>query len=326
MRRRQFIALVGGAVAWPLTASAQQPTRPRRIGILDTGSDASRRRLWTVFSEALRGLGWTEGENVVFERRYAEDRLERLSELAAELVRLNVDVIAAPSFLASRYAKQATSTIPVVMIGAGDPVGGGLVTSLARPGGNVTGLSFIVSAEVGSKRVQLLKEVLPRLSRVAVLLYANPPSVSVYKHLKGAAGALGIEVSSVEVQSSSDFDTAFEAIVRQRPDALISLTGPIMFSHRKQIADFAAKNRLPSAHSTREYAEAGGLMSYGPDVDDMYRRAASYVDRIFKGARPGDLPVEQPTKFELVINLKTAKALGLEIPPKLLALADEVIE
>jgi putative tryptophan/tyrosine transport system substrate-binding protein len=225
-----------------------------------------------------------------------------------------------------RHAKDATSTIPVVMIGGGAPVAGGLVTSLARPGGNVTGLSYLASPEIGTKRIQLLKEALPNLSRVALLWYPNPPAVSAYTFIRSAARPLGIEVLSTEVRSSNDFKTAYEVIARQRPDALMAMTGPIMFSQRKQIAEFALMNRLPSAYPTREFVEAGGLMSYGPDMNDLYRRAAGYVDKILKGAKPGDLPVEEPKKFELVINLKTAKTIGLEISPKLLALADEVIE
>jgi putative tryptophan/tyrosine transport system substrate-binding protein len=324
MKRREFLTCIGGAVvAWPRTTRAQQATRPHRIGVLDSGSTSPR---WAVFAEAMRGLGWIEGESFVFERRFAEDQLERLPQLAAELVRLNVDVIAAETFLASRHAKDATPTIPVVMIGGGDPVAGGLVTSLARPGGNVTGLSYLVSPEIGSKRIQLLKEALPNFSRLALLWYPNPPAVSAYTHIRSAAGPLGIEVLSTEVRSSNDFKTAYEVIARQRPDALMAMTGPIMFSQRKQIAEFALMNRLPSAYPTREFVEAGGLMSYGPDMNDLYRRATGYVDKILKGAKPGDLPVEEPKKFEFVINLKTAKTIGLEIPPKLLALADEVIE
>jgi len=324
MRRREFIVLVSAVAAQPLTARAHQAIRPRRIGILDSGSDASPR--WAVFAEAMRGLGWIEGESFVFERRFAESQLERLPQLAAELVSLNVDVIAAESFLASLYLKQATSTVPVVMVGGGDPVAGGLITSMARPGGNVTGLSYLVSPDIGSKRIQLLKEMLPKLSRVALLWYPNPPAVTAYMHIMSAAGPLGVEILSTEVRSIDDFKTAYEVIARQRPDALMAMTGPITFSQRKQIAEFALKNRLPSAYPTREYVDAGGLMSYGPDINDLYRRAAGYVDKILKGAKPNDLPVEEPTKFDLVINLKTAKTIGLEIPPKLLGLADDLIE
>jgi putative ABC transport system substrate-binding protein len=282
--------------------------------------------LWAAFSEALRELGWIEGKNIVFEQRYADNRVERLPELAAALVRLDVNIIVAFGIVAAHPAKQATSTIPIVMIG-GLPIGTGLVASLARPGGNVTGVSFLVSAELGAKRLQLLKEILPGLSRVAVLWpAANPASVQVFKDIKEAARTLGIEVQSVEVRSSIDFHNAYEVVAKQRPDALITLVDSLTLAHRQQIADFAATNRLPSAHSVRAFTEVGGLMSYGPDQADLRRRAATYVDKILKGAKPADLPVEQPTKFELVINLKTAKVLGLTIPATLLARADEVIE
>src|SRR5262249_17058995 len=243
MRRREFIVLVWAVTGWPFAARGQQATRTRRIGVPDSGSTSPRRGCFAV---ARRGLGWIEGESFVFERRFAEDQLERLPQLAAELVRLSVDVIAAETFLASRHAKDATPTIPVVMIGGGDPVAGGLVTSLARPGGNVTGLSYLVSPEIGSKRIQLLKEALPNLSRIALLWYPNPPAVSAYTHIRSAAGPLGIEVLSTEVRSSNDFKTAYEVIAKQRPDALMAMTAPIRFSHRIQTAQFSLKNRLPS--------------------------------------------------------------------------------
>lgn len=267
-----------------------------------------------------------EGENVVFERRYAENRLERLPEMAADLVRLNVDVIVAGGTLAPLAAKRATSTIPIVMVNAGDPLGTGLVASLARPGGNVTGMS-LMAPELGGKRLELLKELLPRLAGVAVLWNAaNPYSALVFKQVRAASGTLGIEVQSLELRSPDDFDGAFETVRRQHPDALMIVEDPLTFNHRNRIADFAVGQQLPSLSGLSEFAVAGGLMSYGANQADLYRRAAGYIDKILKGAKPADLPVQQPTKFELVINLKTAKALGITIPPSLLARADEVIE
>jgi putative ABC transport system substrate-binding protein len=324
MKRREFIALLGGAAAaWPLAARAQQPEKRYTVGILSAGSAPV---LLKVLFDTLRELGWIEGKNVVFEQRYAENRLERLPELAADLVRLKVDVIAVAGTLAPLAAKRVTSTIPIVMTAAGDPLGSGLVASLARPGGNVTGMS-LMAPDLGAKRLELLKEVLPRLSRVAVLWNAdNPYSALVFKETQTGGQTLGIEVQSLEVRDPDDFDGTFEAARRQRPDALITVEDPLTVDHRKRIADFAVGQQLPSLHGVREFAAAGGLMSYGASLADLFRRAAGYVDKILRGAQPADLPVQQPTKFEFVINLKTAKALGLRIPDKVLALADEVIE
>jgi putative ABC transport system substrate-binding protein len=279
-----------------------------------------------VFPDALRELGWIEGQNVVIERRFAENRVERLPELAAELIRLNVDVIVGIGTLAPLAAKRATTTIPIVMTAAGDPLGSGLVASLARPGGNVTGMS-LMAPDLGGKRLELLKEVLPRLSRVAVLWdAANPYAALVFKETQGAGRTLGIEVQSLEVRGPDDFDGAFEALRRQRRDALITVEDPLTFTHQNLIAKFAAGQLLPTLHGFKEDVVAGALMSYGANLADLFRRAAGYVDKILKGAKPADLPVQQPTKFDFVINLTTAKALGLTIPDKLLALADEVIE
>jgi ABC-type uncharacterized transport system substrate-binding protein len=293
MRRRDFITLLGGAAAaWPLAARAQQAEKKYTVGILSAGGAPGLR---TVLFDALRELGWIEGKNVVFEQRSAENRLERLPELAADLVRLKVDVIAAAGTLAPLAAKRATSTIPIVMTAAGDPLGSGLVASLARPGGNVTGMS-LMAPDLGAKRLELLKEVLPRLSRVAVLWNAdNPYSALVFKETQTGGQTLGIEVQSLEVRDPDDFDGTFQAARRQPPEALITVEDPLTFDHRKRIADFAVGQQL-----------------------------ASY--KILRGAKPADLPVQQPTKFEFVINLKTARALGLRIPDKLVALADEVIE
>jgi putative tryptophan/tyrosine transport system substrate-binding protein len=323
-RRRQFITLLGGAAAWPFAVRAQQAGKIRTIGYLSPGSRPPAGI--TALFDALPELGWIEGKNVAFERRYAENRPERLLELAAELVHLNVDVIVAIGTLGPLAAKRATSTIPIVMTAAGDPLGSGLVASLARPGGNVTGMS-LMAPDLGGKRLELLKELLPRLARVAVLWNAaNPYAAIVFKETHAAGRTLGVEVQSFEVRSPDDFDGAFEIVRRQRPDALITVEDPLTFSHRKRIADFAVAYRLPSLHGFREDVEAGGLISYGANLPDLFRRAAGYVDKILKGAKPADLPVQQPTQFELVINLKTARALGLEVPATLLATADEVIE
>jgi|SRR6516165_4026697 len=323
-RRRQFITLLGGAAAWPLAARAQQAGKIRAIGLLSPASRSP--SVVPALFDALAELGWIEGKNLVVERRYAENRLERLPELAAELVRLNVEVIVANGTLGPLAAKRATSTIPIVMTAAGDPLGSGLVASLARPGGNVTGIS-LMAPDLGGKRLELLKELLPRLARVAVLWNAaNPYAAIVFKETQAAGRTLGIEVQSLEVRGPDDFDGAFDTARKQRPDALITVEDPLTFSHQKRIADFATGQQLPSLYGFREFVVAGGLMSYGANVADLFRRAASYVDKILKGAKPADLPVQQPTTFELVINVKTARALGLEIPPTLLARADEVIE
>jgi putative tryptophan/tyrosine transport system substrate-binding protein len=324
MTRREFITLLGGAAAtWPLAARAQQGGKKYIVGRFGAGSATE--PLIDVLTEALRELGWVEGENVVFERRYAENRLERLPEMAVDLVRLKVDVIAAGGTLAPLAAKRATSTIPIVMTTAGDPLGSGLVDSLARPGGNATGMS-LMAPELGGKRLELLKELLPRLARVAVLWNAaNPYPAIVFKETQGAGRTLGIEVQSLEVRGPDDLDGAFEAARKQRPDAMITVEDPLTLTYRKRIVDFATGQQLPSL-GPREFAAAGGLISYGANLADLTRRAAGYVDKILKGAKPADLPVQQPTTFELVINLKTAKALGITIPPSLLARADEVIE
>jgi putative ABC transport system substrate-binding protein len=322
-RRREFITLLGGAAAWPLAARGQQAGKIHKVGYLSPS-------LPSVYSpllfDNLRELGWIEGKTVTFEHRFAENRLERLPELAAELVRLNVDVIVAVGTLGPLAAKRATTTIPIVMLSAGDPLGTGLVDSLARPGGNVTGMSLMVP-DLGGKRLELLKELLPRLSRVAVFWNAaNPYPAIVFKETQAAGRTLGIEVHSLEVRGPDDLDGAFAAARQQHPDALISVEDPLTFTYRKRIADFAVAEQLPSLHGISEEVKAGALISYGANQPDLIRRAAGYVDKILKGAKPADLPVQQPTTFELVINLKTARALGLEVPPTLLARADEVIE
>jgi putative tryptophan/tyrosine transport system substrate-binding protein len=322
--RREVITLLGGAAAaWPLAAPAQQAAKVYRIGVFNAGSAPVN---WLVFANRLRELGWVEGNNVVFEYRYAENQLDRLPELAADLVRRDVNLIVGIGTLAPLAAKRATATIPIVMAAAGDPLGSGLVASLARPGGNVTGMS-LMAPDLGGKRLELLKEVLRQLARVAVLWNAaNPYSALVFKETQAAGWTLGIEVQSLEVRVPDDFDGAFEVARRQRPDALITVEDPLTVNDRQRVADFTAEQQLPSLHGLREFAAAGGLMSYGASLADLFWRAAGYVDKVLRGAKPADLPVQQPSKFELVINLKTAKALGLEVPPTVLARADEVIE
>jgi putative tryptophan/tyrosine transport system substrate-binding protein len=323
MKRRKFIGLFGAATAVsPLGARAQQGRKVYKIGFLSAGSPDSGN---SIVGEAYRELGYV-GKNLTFESRYAEDRLDRLPKFAAELVSLKVDVITAAGTLAPLAAKRATSTIPIVMMAAGDPVGSGLVASLAHPGGNVTGTS-LMAPDLGGKRLQLLKELLPELPRVAVLWNAaNPYSALVFKETAGAAQTLGVELQSLEIREPADIDAALEAAMGQHADALITVEDPLTIDLRKKIAEYAVHHRLPTISGLRVFADSGTFMTYGADLADILRRSVVYVDKILKGAKPADLPVEQPTKFELVINLKTAKSLGLTIPPLLLARADEVIE
>src|SRR6516162_10106441 len=325
MNRRTFVLLLAGATAArPLAVSARQSGKVFRVGVLNAGIGTPK-PLADVSRDAFEKLGWFEGKNISFERRYAENHPDRLPDLAAELVRLKVDLIMAGGTLAPLAAKRATTTIPIVMTTAGDPVGS-LVSNLARPEANVTGLSFM-SPDLDGKRLQLLKEVVPQVARVAVIWdAANPYPARAFKETERAAQILGIEVHSLEVRGPDDFAGAFDAMKRLQPDALFAIGDPLISDSRRQIVDFASNQRLPAMYPLREYVEVGGLMSYGSSISDMVRRAAGYVDKILKGAKPEDLPVEQPTKFELVINLKAAKALGLTIPPLLLARADEVIE
>ena len=316
-------------LALGVIADAQEPKKVPRIGYLSSQDPASESIRSEPIRAALRDLGYIEGQNITIEYRYTEGKRDRAPELAAELVRLKVDIIVvaggAPWILA---AKNATKTIPIVMSGAGiDPVVAGFVESLARPGGNVTGVTLL-SRELGGKRLEQLKEAVPKLSRVAVLyeLGLLGPERELKEVLPTAAGALGLTVRSWEVRRADNFDKVFAALNKDRPDGLYVLGGPLMTTNRKRIVDFAAKSRLPSVYNNREFADAGGLMSYGADLADSYRRAAYYVDKILKGAKPADLPVEQPTKFELVINLKTAKQIGLTIPQSMLYRADKVIK
>jgi putative ABC transport system substrate-binding protein len=326
--RRAFIGtLAGGLLAAPRVLDAQPAGKVYRVGYLTASSITANPRILEAFRQGLRDLGWVEGQNIVIEYRSAEGRFDRLPDLAAELIRIKVDLIVAAPAPPALAAKNATGTIPIVFIGAADPVGIGLVASLARPGGNVTGLSYGVGLSIFAKDLELLKEVVPKVRRVAVL--SNPASPSqplAITAVKDAAGSLGLQLQLVEARGPEEFDGAFAAMTRERAGALFVLQDPAFSPHRARLVDLAAKNRLPSILTQREDAEAGGLMSYGPRLSDLWRRAATYVDKILKGAKPADLPVEQPTKFELVVNLKTAKALGLTIPPSLLARADEVIQ
>jgi putative ABC transport system substrate-binding protein len=318
-------AFTFGLFAAPLTAEAQEHRSGKvyRVGFLATSEypDA-----WEAFRQGLRELGWAEGKNIATERRFSEGKQERFRDLAAELVRLNVDVIVTSGTPATLAAKDATTTIPIVMAAVGDPVGAGLVGSLARPGGNITGLSLLNPA-ASRKRVELLKEILPGATRLGVLEHrTNPWTTLMLREVDVTARALGMQVQRLEVERPTDFETAFGVATRGRTAALLVLEDPFFFAHRSVIASLAAQNRLPAAYGRREFVDAGGLMSYGASFPDLFRRAATYVDKILKGAKPVDLPVEQPTKLELVINVKTAKALGLTIPPSLHLRADHVIE
>ena len=329
MDRRTFIGtLTGGLLAAPLAAEGQQAAKIARIGYLSPNLAASP-HLPEAFRQGLRNLGYVEGRNVVIEYRDAEGKPERLPALAAELVALKVDVIVAPGTPQALAARQATRTLPIVFATAADPVESGLVTSLARPAGNVTGLSILAPALVG-KRLELLTQAVPGVSRVAVLWqpggHDERTDKDILKAAEVAARALGVQLQVVEARGPADFDRAFSDMTRARAGALTVLTGIMFLNERRRLVDLTARNRVPAVYGGRDFVHAGGLLSYGPNLADLYRRAATYVDKILKGAKPGDLPVEQPTKFELVINLKTAKALGLTIPPALLQRADQVIE
>ena len=306
-------------------AEAQQPKKVPRIGFLSATSPSAIAARVEGFRRGLRELGYMEG-NIVIEWRYAEGKLDRLSELAAELVGLKVDVIVSAGPPPTRAAKEATATIPIVMAMDTDPVGMGFVTSLARPGGNITGLSTLLP-EIGGKRLELLKEIIPKLSRVAVLGTSTSPTYAPsMREIELAAKSLKVQVQHLDVLDSKDIETAFRAANKGRAQAFLMLGSPILDFARPHVADLAVKNRLPAIYPQIEYTEAGGLMYYGANTPDLFRRAATYVDKILKGAKPADLPVEQPTKFEFVINLKAAKQIGLTIPPNVLARADKVIK
>ena len=320
------LVLVLSLTLAPLAAGAQLATKVPRVGFLITGSSQGVQPLLDAFRQGLRELGYVEGQSIAIEYRWAEGKYERLSDLAAELVRLKLDVIVAVATPAVQAAKQATKAIPIVMLSVGDPVASGFVASVARPGGNITGLANIAPELVG-KQLQLLREVVPTFSLVAVLWNpANPSNASQLREAETTARALGVRVQPLEAQGPSDIDRAFAAMTRERAGALLVLSDSMLIVQRERIADLAAKSRLPAMYGLRLHAEAGGLMAYGANLLDLVRLTATYVGKILKGAKPADLPVEQPTKFELVINLKTAKALGLTIPQMLLQRADQVIE
>jgi putative tryptophan/tyrosine transport system substrate-binding protein len=320
-----LVVLVLVAVA--VIAEAQQPAKIPRIGFLTGGFPSAGAPRIDALRQGLRELGYVEGKNIVIEYRYAEGKLDRMPALSAELVRLKVEVIVTGGGGgATRSAKEATKTIPIVMAGDVDPVGQGSVTSLARPGGNVTGLSTL-TPEVTGKRLELLKEIVPRLSRVAALGTSTGPSTArLLKEVEPAASAFRVKLQFLDVQSPADIETAFRAATKGRAEGILVLTGPVLNAQRKKIAELAVKSRLPATYPFPEYVEAGGLMSYSANIVDLYRRAATYVDKILKGAKPVDLPVEQPIKFEFVINLKAAKQIGLTIPPNVLVRADKVIK
>ena len=322
MDRRVFLGTLGGGLlAAPLAAEAQAG-KVYRIGVLANEPSP----MWEAFRQRLKELGYVEG-HIVFEYRWSAGQVERFPSLAAELVGLKVDVIVTVGNAATGALKRATATVPIVMATSGDPVGAGLVTSLAHPGGNVTGLTVIAGRDLPGKQLELLKEVVPKFARVAYLFdAANPGSLLAQKEFEAAARALGVELRLTEIRNENDLEAAFTAIAKERVSGLLVAAGPFETVHRRRIVDLAVSSRLPAMYGARWFVDDGGLISYGVSVLDNFRRAATYVDKILKGAKPADLPVEQPTKFELVINLKTAKALGLTIPPSLLARADQVIE
>ena len=327
MKRRIFaVALCTVLFALCVSAHAQQPTKIPRIGLLFTATPSAAAARIEAFRQGLRELGYVEGKNILIEQRYAEGQLNHMNELAAELVRLKVDVIVTIGPAATRPAKEATTAIPIVMGVDDDPVGNGFVASLARPGGNITGLASL-APEIGGKQLELLKEIVPRLSRVAVLgTSTQPGNAQSLREAEVAAQALAVKLQYLDVLSPKDIEPVFRTASNGRAEAVLVLRASVFFSHRKQIVDLAAKRQLPAMYYTTEYVEEGGLMTYGVSITDLFRRAATYVDKILKGTKPAELPIEQPTKFELVINLKTAKRIGLTISPNVLARADRVIK
>ena len=319
------LAILVMLAGWVRMAEAQQPKKVPRIGFLLGGSPSSASPFTEAFRQGLRELGYVEGKNIVIEYRWTEGKTERLPDLAAELVRLKVDVIVVGATTQTAAAKKATNTIPIVMAGVGDPIGAGFIASLSRPGGNVTGVTTLM-AELSGKRLELLKEAVPKLFRVAALFSPTGLGPLQLKEVEVAAKSLGLKVQSLEVQAPEDLEPAFSAMKRERSNGLIALRGAIINFQGRQVVDLAAKNRMPAIYYDKEFVESGGLMAYGPSIADQSRRAAIYVDKILKGAKPADLPVEQPMKFELVINLKTAKQIGLTIPQSVLYRADKVIK
>ena len=326
LRLATFTLAVGILVA-PLAAHAQPSRKVPQIGYLSSGSSDSAQLSLDAFRQGLRELGWVEGQNIAIEYRWAGGRAERLSDLAADLVRLKTDVIVTTTTPAALAAKQATSAIPIIMAISAYPVESGVVATLAWPGGNITGVSATPGVEIVAKRLEMLKEAAPKVSRVAVLCdFSIEPEVATFKIMLAAARALRLTLLPLDVGSPKGFEDVFPLVARERADAIFVFLNDTNLGQRRRIADFAAKRRLPTIFEERSFVEAGGLMAYGANAFDMFRRAASYVDKVLKGSRPGGLPVEQPTRFELVINLKTAKALGLTMPPSVLIRADQVIE
>jgi putative tryptophan/tyrosine transport system substrate-binding protein len=324
MRRREFITLVGSAVAWPLGAHAQQ--KIPRIGFMGNSTAALETNLVDAFREGLRELGYEEGRNIAIEYRWADGNYDRFPTLAEELIAARVDAIVTAGTPAALAVKRATTTVPLVMVAVGDPIGTGLVSSLARPGGNLTGLSSI-APDLEGKRLQLLREVLPALSHVAMFVNSlNPFHVSSMKQARAAAQAMGIKLQLHDIPKSEDLDDAFAAIRKERPDALLILADRVFLHNRQRMMDFTNEQRLPNVNAYKELVEVGGLMSYGPSYEDMHKRAAIYVDKILKGTKPADLPIEQPSKFTFIVNLKAAKALGVTVPSQLLGLADQLIK
>jgi putative ABC transport system substrate-binding protein len=329
MRRREFIKAIAGsavAAAFPVAARAQQRSNVPRVGYLFSFTRAEGEHLWEACRQGLRDLGYVEGQNIILEPRLAEGHNERLQNLATELVQLKVDVIVAAATPASRAVKAATSTIPIVFVAVGDPVKAGLVTSLARPGGNVTGLSLL-TADLSGKRLSLLMETVRKVSRVAILMNPdNPISAVFFEETRLAARRFGVDLQPLDARSPKEIEQAFAIGAGQRVDAIIVFDDPVLWSYRAQIVALAAARKIPAVYGYRDFVDEGGLMSYGPDRPDQYRRTAIYVDKILKGAKPSDLPIEQPTKFELIVNRKTAKSLGIELPASVIVGANEVIE
>jgi putative tryptophan/tyrosine transport system substrate-binding protein len=326
-RRRVVLLLMAGALTVPFASFAQQPTKSARIGFLAPTSPQVLSTRLQAFRDGLRELGYVEGKNLQLEVRWGEGKLERLPTLADELVQAKVDVIVAATSPAVVAARQATQTVPIVMPVSSDPVRDGLVASLARPGGNITGFSMM-APELGQKQLQLLEELFPNVSRAVAVLW-NPAYVGMrarFEQAQVAAPAVGLTVRSVEVRDTHELDVAFEAIIREHPDELLLLVDPFTFSQRARIVEFAAEQRLPVIYESSDFVDVGGLMSYGPNINDMYRRSATFVDKILRGAKPAELPVEQPTKFELAVNLRAAKVLGIKFPESILLRADKVIE
>jgi putative ABC transport system substrate-binding protein len=324
MRRREFIILVGSAVAWPLGAHAQQ--KIPRIGFMGNSTAALEANLVDAFREGLREIGYEEGRNIVIEYRWADGNYDVFPALVAELIAAKVDAIVTAGTPAALAVKKATTTVPLIMVAVGDPVGTGLVPSLARPGGNLTGLSSI-APDLEGKRLQLLREVVPALSHVAMFVNSlNPFHISSIKQARAAAQTMGIKLQLHDIPKSEDLDDAFAAIRKERPDALLILADRVFLHNRQRIVDFTKEQRLANVNAYKELVEVGGLMSYGPSYEDMHKRAAIYVDKILKGAKPADIPIEQPSKFTFIVNLKAAKELGVTVPSQLLGLADQLID